>query len=51
MNENKDNREKDKLLEMLGKFTKRANQTIEIRNHNPKPSTQMRSKKRQGSAK
>jgi len=27
--------EKDKLSEMLGKFTKRANQTIEIRNHNP----------------
>ena len=47
MNENKDKEKKDKLLEMVDKFIKRANQTIEIRNRlrNPKPLTQRRSKK------
>ena len=47
MNENKDNEKKDKLSEMVDKFIKRANKTIEIRNrlHNPKPLARKRSKK------
>ena len=46
MNENKDNEKKDKLSEMVDKFIKRTNKTIEIRNrlHNPKPLTQWKSK-------
>jgi len=47
MNENKDKEKKDKLSEMVDKFIKRANQTIEIRNRlrNPKPSARRTSKK------